>query len=408
VTIAVVILALVYALLALQRVPRIRLQFPAGAMLGAAAMVAAGVVPLRDAVFFIPLDLLLFLFGMLVISVYLQAGNTVGFFAERALRIADTPLKLMLFFLFTGAVTAALTLNITAALILAPMVLATCKHVGENPARYIIALILGINLGSAATAVGSPQTMLVVSLSGMGFWEYTSKMALVSAMGVAIAALWLVLTARRCGMARSFKDTVRHIVPQSPNFTGVSALVVLTAVIIAMVSGAPMAVAATTGAGLLLAVNPQPPKDVLSVVNWQLIVFIASLFVIVGGAAESDLIEKSLPTIVAALKDNAAAQVAGVAALASSLTALFSNVPSATLLAPIVSSFENPKVLWFTAALATTFAGNVSLFGSLSNLTAVEICEEKGFRIAYLDFIKTGLPVSILTLVTGVLLVVRL
>jgi len=53
-------------------------------------------------------------------------------------------------------------------------------------------------------------------------------------------------------------------------------------------------------------------------------------------------------------------------------------------------------------------SGDVSRFSSLSNPTAVEVCEEKGYRAAYFDFVKAGLPVGILTLIAGVLLVVMM
>jgi len=401
------ILGLTYLLIALQRLPRVRVRSPAGALLGAIMMVASGVLPVDQALLGIPFDLLFFLTGMLIISVYLQAGNTIGFFAEKALRLANTPIKLLMFFLIAGAIVSAVSLNLTAALLLTPLVITTCRRVGESSGPYLIALILGTNLGSAASAIGSPQTMLVVSISGMGFWEYTSKMAVISAIGVVLAGLWLILHYRRSFSGRSFGHTIHIVSSYHLNFTGMSALIVSIAVVIALILGAPMPLAAMTGAAILLAINPQPPKDVLSAMNWPLIIFVGALFVIVGGIAYTGLAGWATSTILPALEHNTTAQVAGLVGLLTALTSLFSNIPSAALISPIVANIEQPDILWFAVALATSFAGNFTLFGSLSNLMVVEILEGKSLRIGYVEFLKTGLPVSLITLIVGIFFLAR-
>ncbi len=404
---ALTILILTYLLLALQRIPNIRLQFPAGSLLGALAIVASGVLPYEEALSFIPVELILFLLGMLIISVYLQAGNAVGYFAERALNVAVTPIRLVLFFLIAGAIISALTLNITAALILTPIALASAKRVNEKPTPYVIALILGVNLGSVATAIGSPQSMLIVSMSGMTFWEYTTKMTVLSAIGTLIAALWLVISGRRTMTGRSFKKTVVASVPQSPNFTGISALTVLIIVIASMLLGVPMPVAAMAGAAILLAINPQPPKDVLSLVNWQLITFVASLFVIVGGVGFSGIGDQAAAYFSSLSHYGQTIHLSGLALVVTTFTTVFSNLPSATLMAPILERIENSNTLWFTVALATTFAGNLSLFGSLSNLAVMEVTNDRGYTISFKEFIKVGVPVGLLTLIVGVLYIAR-
>ena len=159
---AAFVLLLTYALIFLQRLPRTPIRPPAGVLLGALLMVALGVLPFESALQSIHWDIVLFLLGILVIAVYLEAGNTVSFFAGKVLRFADSPLKLLVAFLVLGALVSALALNLTAAILLSPMVFVTCRRVGEKPVPYLVSLMLGINLGSAATAIGSPQTMLVV------------------------------------------------------------------------------------------------------------------------------------------------------------------------------------------------------------------------------------------------------
>ncbi len=400
--IAAAILVLTYVLIALQRFLRTRLKMPSGALLGAALMAVFGGIPADKTLSHIPADILLFLTGMLVIAVYLQAGNAVSFFAGSALRLANSPVKLLIFFTLTGAIVSALALNLTAAILLAPLALSICRKVGEKPAPYLIALILGINLGSAATAMGSPQTMFIVSLSGMGFWEYSSKMMVVSAVGTAAAIAWLLAIYGRQMRGRSFAGEKDASVSHGLGFTGATSVIVSAGVIIALFLGAPLPVAAMAGAAVLVAINPQPPKDVLSIVNWPLIIFIGSLFVIVGAAADAGIAgwlgESVLPFLAAEAKAGMALFVAALTAL----TALFSGVPAAALVSPALEGLDAPKAVWFAIAVATTFAGNVTLYGSLSNLSVIEqTAAHDEARIGALEFLRAGLPVTLITLAIG-------
>ena len=76
-TTRLVILVVTYLLIAVQRVPYLRLNRPSAALLGAVAMVTIGGLPLRDAYAAIDLDVMVFLLGVLLITGFLEIG---GFF----------------------------------------------------------------------------------------------------------------------------------------------------------------------------------------------------------------------------------------------------------------------------------------------------------------------------------------
>ena len=84
---AAVIFGLTYLVIGLQRVPRLHLGRPAGALLGAVAMVACGVVDFESAKRAIDLDTILFLLGMMIVLAYLELS---GFF-----EVVGLPLTLL-------------------------------------------------------------------------------------------------------------------------------------------------------------------------------------------------------------------------------------------------------------------------------------------------------------------------
>ena len=73
-----------------------------------------------------------------------------------------------------------------------------------------------------------------------------------------------------------------------------------------------------------------------------------------------------------------------------------------------VNNFAEPELMWKVMALATTFAGNLTIVGSVANIIVVE--SAKGHvEIGFWDYAKYGIPVTVLTTVVGmgILMVLR-
>jgi Na+/H+ antiporter NhaD/arsenite permease-like protein len=63
--------------------------------------------------------------------------------------------------------------------------------------------------------------------------------------------------------------------------------------------------------------------------------------------------------------------------------------------------------MWKVMALSTTFAGNLTIVGSVANIIVVE--SAKGHvEIGFWDYAKYGIPVTVLTSVVGLALLLWL
>jgi len=58
--------------------------------------------------------------------------------------------------------------------------------------------------------------------------------------------------------------------------------------------------------------------------------------------------------------------------------------------------------------MSSTFAGNLTLLGSMANLIVAERAEARGERLSFADYFKVGLPVTVLTLAWGIAALVLL
>ena len=99
----------------------------------------------------------------------------------------------------------------------------------------------------------------------------------------------------------------------------------------------------------------------------------------------------------------AAAAVSGVMAVLSNL---ISNVPAVLLWRTTVPQLPNPDLMWRVVAMSATFAGNLLLIGSMANLIVAERAEARGVRIGFAEYARVGIPVTILTLLWGVAVLV--
>jgi len=83
-----------------------------------------------------------------------------------------------------------------------------------------------------------------------------------------------------------------------------------------------------------------------------------------------------------------------------------SNVPAVVLWLPVVPTVADPSFIWLVMAMSSTFAGNLTLLGSMANLIVAERAESRGERVGFGDYFKVGLPVTLLTLAWGIVALV--
>jgi Na+/H+ antiporter NhaD/arsenite permease-like protein len=57
---------------------------------------------------------------------------------------------------------------------------------------------------------------------------------------------------------------------------------------------------------------------------------------------------------------------------------------------------------WLALAMSSTLAGNLTMLGSVANLIVVESARRAGTNLGFLEYLKVGVPLTILTTLVGV------
>jgi Na+/H+ antiporter NhaD/arsenite permease-like protein len=169
--------------------------------------------------------------------------------------------------------------------------------------------------------------------------------------------------------------------------------------VILFFAGAPMALVALGAASILL-LGRTNPRKVYEQVNWGLLVMFAGLFVVVH-AFEVHVLSQCGINEWTILHDNPIGLLSIISAILSNIV---SNVPAVLLFKPIVLTMpaEVQETAWLALAMSSTLAGNLTILGSVANLIVVEGARREGVNVSFGDYVRVGAPVTLLTLIVGV------
>lgn len=407
-TAGLVIFAATYLLIAVQRLPFVHLNRPAASLLGAVAMVVFGVLTLEQAYAAVDFDVLIFLLGLMLVVGYLEVGGFFEWSAEWVLRRARTPDRLLLGVVVGGGLLSAFFVNDTICLMVTPVLLAALGPLRVRPAPYLIGLAMGSNVGSVLSITGNPQNMLVGIWSGASFGGFLVRMLPVALGGLALTYGYL-RWAFRAALREPFGEPLATVPVALDRPLVGKGLAMFGVAVVAWLAGGSLPLVAITVGALMVAIAQRDPAYAIDRVEWALLLFFASLFVVMRGLEQTGVVAWIDARAVALVQGGSVwAGATAVSGVMLALSNLISNVPAVLLWRNTVPNLPDPALTWRIVAMSSTFAGNLLLIGSMANLIVAERAETRGVRLGFLEYARVGVPVTLLTLAWGILVLVAL
>lgn len=384
---------------AIGRWPYFRMNRATIALTGATILMVLGAIGLEEAYAALDLDTLTLLFAMMILNVNLRRSGFFQLVANRVIHYAHFTRPLLALIVCTSGVLSALFLNDTIVLTFTPLVLEICLALKRRPIPYLIGLVAAANVGSVATIIGNPQNMVIGISSQIPFRTFSFYQFPIAAVGMALILLVIFVVYRQ-----EFRGDVRlEKEPSVPLATDLSllrkSLVATGLMMAAFLLGMPIPLAALAAAALLLLSRRQEPEMVFREIDWSLLVFFAGLFIVTGSIETLGWSER----IFAVAQPVAERGILGLTLVAVVLSNLVSNVPAVLLFRPVIPQFANVPQAWLTLAMATTLAGNMTLLGSVANLIVAEIARRRHVELGFVEYLKSGVAITLLTLTWGVL-----
>ena len=333
----------------------------------------------------------------------------------------------------TGLLSALLD-NVTTVIFMTPMATDAARQLRVPPAAFLLPLIMAANIGGTATLIGDPPNIMIGSGANLSFLAFLQHLTVpVLVMMVVIGAY----ARRYYGAAMAGGGGAEEVTVPDVADAGLLrwALGILSVVLLGFLThsatGMPVAVPAMAGAAALLVVQdirylrhtrPTPAErahGMLAVIEreieWPTLSFFALLFILVGAAVATGLIETMALGLIGAiamlreaggLSDPMTLLVAAllICWVSGILSAFIDNIPYVAVSIPLVARMvaEMPgdaSVLWWALAMGACLGGNGTVIAASANVTTIGLAERMGVRIRFGEFARFGSRVMAITLV---------
>ena len=376
-TLGLVIVVLTLGGIAAGSLPIVRMNRATMAIVGATALVLVGTISLEDAYAAINLNTIVLLFGMMVLNANLRLAGFFDIVARRLAHRAHSPAVLLVVTVFTAGVLSAVFLNDTIVLVFTPLLLEVTRVAGLNPLPFLMAAATAANVGSVGTLVGNPQNMLIGVASGIGFNRFLAALAPVAIGGLLLVAI-VLLVVYRGALTPCVVEVDTAPAPRVHRPLLRKSIVASILLVIGLVAGMPVPLAALGAASVLLVTRRIKPARVFQEIDWSLLVFFSGLFVVTFAAERLGVTDAVFGWL-----QRTGTDVVELSIVAAVVSNVVSNVPAVLLLRPVVEALARPEAGWLTLAMATTLAGNLTLLGSVANLIVAESAGRAGVRLSF-------------------------
>jgi Na+/H+ antiporter NhaD/arsenite permease-like protein len=395
----------------------------------------------KDAV---DLNVILLLFAMMALVGVLKTTNVFAWLVDRLLeRSRGNPYRsAALIIWFTGILSTLLD-NVTTVIFAYPMAAEMARRLRINGAAFFLPMVMAANIGGTATLIGDPPNVLIGAdpRTHLSFMDFIYHLT-VPCTFMMVMLVWYSRRYFPNDIGRiADRDHPAVAAPSGAQLTNVpllrttcwiSALILLGFATYTL-TGMPVSVPAVIGiAAILFAQDyyylkehqPTPEErrhGVLAVleqdVEWPTLAFFLFLFVLVGAAVETGLIDSlalALGWLIDAvsgrlgLSPRATVLVAALLLLWVSgfLSAFINNIPYAAVTIPLVATLldrlhagRDGQSLWWALALGCCLGGNGTLIGASANVAVTGLAERDGKRISFNEFTTYGARVTAITLV---------
>ncbi|HPH97143.1 MAG TPA: ArsB/NhaD family transporter [Anaerolineaceae bacterium] len=389
-----------------------RLNRTIASLAGAVLMVVIGLIfgfySQEEAFAHIDLNTIGLLLGMMILVALLEPTGFFQFLAVWVGKLSGgKPVRLLI---FLGTITTVVSMfldNVTTVVLIAPVTIMICEILGLSSQPYLMAEALLSDTGGVATLVGDPPNVLIGSASGFSFMDFlTHSLPIVLVVWLVALAMLRYLFRTELAQVPTNLEALSELQPKevlkdAPTATKILCVVAGAVLFFLLeeVLNLPPALVAIGAAAIALVWIRPPIQETLKNIQWDVLVFFAALFVMIGGLQATGVLQElamlisyaqGLPPVLLGLM---------LLWVVAGLSAVVDNVPITIALIPVIENLGAAGIptapLWWALVFGAGFGGNGTIIGSTANVVVASLSEKTRAPITSALWNRRGLPVML-------------
>ncbi|MBQ7372901.1 MAG: arsenic transporter [Blautia sp.] len=414
---AIVLFVLMYA--GMIFLPKHRAKVALGTAL---LFVISGILPPGQIFEAIDWNVLLMLFGTMIIVDYFIESKMPNLIADKLLNLAPNVMWVtILMSLFAGLISAFID-NVSTVLMIAPVGMAICKKLKISPVSMIICIAVSSNLQGAATLVGDTTSIMLGAYAHMDFLDFFVMKGHpgiffaveLGALATVPIMMWIFrkdqVPIKADGTGTSVKDKI-------PTVTMLG--MVATLILASFLPGKP---AITNGLicvsfailtillELLFRKNQEGLSHAFEQMDFDTLLLLAGLFAVIGGITNVGIIDELAGVITQVGGKNVFLLYTIVVWGSVLISAFIDNIPYVATMLPVLRGVTaamqaSPELMYFGLLVGATLGGNITPIGASANIAGIGILKKEGHEVSFGEFMRIGVPFTLAAVLVGYLYV---
>ncbi len=361
---------------------------------------------------YVNLHSLILIMGMqFIVQICTEAGvfRFIGF--KMIQKTGGKPIPLLMVLCTITVFISAILNNILTVIILIPLTITISRILNINPAPYIITQAVLVNIGGMLFPISSIPNILITTSVGITFAEFFLNVGLISLIIFVITLiLFYFIYRKKLTIPEENIKVLKEVNPwnfvqNEPLFY--KSIFILFAVMEFLAIIQPHIVSsdiiALSGGIILVIISKLNPRDIISKIDFELLLYLMGIFIIAGGMEYVGVMDVLGNGIKSFSGNDSFISILTILWVSAFLSSSIDNIPITKVLIPVTGVMTQNfspgeiKTGYYSLAFGANLGDNLTPMGD--NILVVNIAERNERPISIKDFFKLGFITTIIQLI---------